>query len=214
MFGAAVASKFPGLGAYSPFVEADAGIIQTQGWVNPSLGSKGLALLGQGATAHEVMNELLFDDPGRELRQIAIMDRFGNCAVYTGSENDDVKGYKLGEQYCILGNLLANHDVLSAMEAAFLEAEGTLAERLLASLLSGDRAGGDRRGKQAAVIKVEAKRGFPYVDFRVDDHPDPVQELIDIYYRNKSVLIDKYFEWVDSVEKGIRLGEESIKETE
>ncbi|WP_044748526.1 DUF1028 domain-containing protein [Bacillus alveayuensis] len=211
MFGAAVASNFPGLGAHSPYIEADAGIIQTQGWVNPSLGLKGIQLLRDGATSHEVMNELLFQDPGRELRQVAVMDRYGNCSVYTGSENDDIKGHIIGDQYCVLGNILANQHVLPSMETAFLETEGNLAERLLASLLKGEEAGGDRRGKKAAVIKVEAIKGFPYVDFRVDDHPDPVKELTNIYYRNKGVLIDRYYEWVDSVQKGIRLGDETIE---
>jgi uncharacterized Ntn-hydrolase superfamily protein len=208
MFGAAVASKFPGVGAHSPYIEAGSGIIQTQGWVNPTLGPKGIELLREGATANEVMNELLFQDPGRELRQVAIMDRFGNSSVYTGSENDDVKGHINGDQFCVLGNILRNHDVLSVMEKAYQKTEGALVDRLLAALMAGDQAGGDQRGKQAAVVKVEAIKGFPYIDFRVDDHPNPVKELSDIYYRNKGVLIDHYYEWVDSVQKGLRLGEE------
>jgi uncharacterized Ntn-hydrolase superfamily protein len=212
MFGAAVASKFPGLGAHSPFIEAGAGVVQTQGWVNPFLGPRGLEMLREGATAHEVMNELLFQDPGRELRQVAIMDRFGNCSVYSGSENDDVKGYQIGDQYCVMGNLLANNRVLKAMEEAYEGTEGALAERLLAALSKGDQEGGDLRGKQAAVIKVEAMKGYPYVDFRVDDHVEPVQELAQIYCRNKHILIDRYYEWVDSVQKGIRLGEKLIYE--
>lgn len=212
MFGAAVASKFPGLGAHSPYIEADAGIIQIQGWVNPSLGPKGLELLREGATSHEVLNELLFQDPGRELRQVAIMDRYGNCSVYSGSENDEVKGHIIGDQFCVVGNLMANKDVLTAMQSAYLDTQGPLAERLLAALLRGDEAGGDIRGKQAAVIKVEAIKGFPFVDFRVDDHPEPIEELTRIYYRNKGVLIERYYEWVDSIQKGIRLGEELITE--
>jgi uncharacterized Ntn-hydrolase superfamily protein len=208
LFGAAVASKFPGLGAHSPHIEAGSGIIQTQGWVNPSLGPKGMEMLREGATAHEVMNELLFQDHGRELRQVAIIDRFGNCSVYTGSENDEIKGHIIGDQYCVLGNILANHQVLKAMEDAYHKDKGPLAERLLAALLAGDQAGGDIRGKQAAVVRVEAIKGFPYIDFRVDDHSDPVRELEQIYYRNKHILIDRYYEWVDSVQKGIRLEDE------
>jgi uncharacterized Ntn-hydrolase superfamily protein len=207
LFGAAVASKFPGVGAFSPYIEAQAGVIATQGWVNPSLGPKGIGMLRDGATANEVLNAMLFQDPGRELRQIAIMDRFGNSTVYTGSENDDAKGHIIGDQFCIQGNLLTDLDVLKDMEEAYKQADGPLAERLLTAMIAGDERGGDKRGKQSAVIKVEAIQSFPFVDFRVDDHPEPIRELQRIYLENKDVLIDKYYEWVDSVKKGIRLGE-------
>lgn len=206
-FGAAVASKFPGVGAYSPYIEPDAGVIATQGWVNPSLGPKGMTLLKQGKTANEVLDELLFQDPGRELRQVAVMDSYGNCSVYTGIENDDVKGHLIRDDFCVLGNLLTSAEVLPAMAETFMEAKGPLAERLLAAMIKGDELGGDRRGKQSAAIRVEALEGFPYVDFRVDDHPDPVRELERIYKENKHVLIERYYEWVDSVKKGIPLGQ-------
>jgi uncharacterized Ntn-hydrolase superfamily protein len=204
-FGAAVASKFPGVGAYSPYLDPEAGIVATQGWVNPTLGPIGIQLLRQGQTANEVLDKLLLEDPGRELRQVAVLDRFGNSAVYTGSENDDVKGHLIRDQYCLSGNLMADETVLPAMEKAFEESSGELADRLLLALQAGTDAGGDRRGKQAAVLKVVQIAGFPYIDFRVDDHPEPVAELRRIYDDNRSVLIDKYYNWVDAVKKGIPL---------
>ena len=72
---------------------------------------------------------------------------------------------------------------MDAMAAAYEASDGPLAERLLVALAAGDRAGGDRRGRQSAAIAVVA-RGGGYggnddnlVDLRVDDHPDPVPEL-------------------------------------
>lgn len=202
-FGGAVASKFPSVGAYSPYIEADAGVIATQGWVNPSLGPKGIQMLRDGATANEVMDVMLFEDLGRELRQVAIMDRFGNPSVFTGSENDECKGHIIGDHFSVQGNLLDRFEVLTVMAEVFEKSKGPLAERLLRTMLAADQVGGDKRGKQSAVLKVEAIYGYPYVDIRVDDHLEPIQELERIYSENKSVLIDRYYEWVESVRRGI-----------
>ncbi|MEK4023963.1 MULTISPECIES: DUF1028 domain-containing protein [unclassified Sporosarcina] len=204
-FGAAIASCFPAVGAHSPAIQADVGIIATQGWVNPSLGGKGMQFLSAGQTANATLNTLLHGDPGRELRQLAILDRFGNSAVYTGIENDEEKGHIIGNQYAILGNLLASKDVLDGMANAFEHTDGKLEDKLLAALVKGDQMGGDRRGKQSAILKVVALEGYPYVDFRVDDAEEPVLELEQIYLKNKCVLIDRYDEWVETIEAGIRL---------
>jgi uncharacterized Ntn-hydrolase superfamily protein len=204
-FGAAVASCFPGVGAFSPQIQADVGVVVTQGWVNPSLGHIGIELLKSGKTANETLNRLLLNDPGRDLRQIAVIDHYGNCAPYTGIENDECKGHLIGNQCSVQGNLLASPDVLQAMMDAYENTNGPLAERLLAALEAGDKSGGDKRGKQSAVIKVAAVDGFPFVDFRVDDHKEPVSELVRLYKQNEHVLIDKYYEWVDSVKQGISL---------
>jgi uncharacterized Ntn-hydrolase superfamily protein len=72
---------------------------------------------------------------------------------------------------------------VDAMAKAFEEAKGPLAWRLMASLEAGDKAGGDKRGKQSAAIYVaRAKGGYAglndrYIDFRVDDHKEPIPEL-------------------------------------
>ncbi|MCQ2009966.1 DUF1028 domain-containing protein [Sporolactobacillus sp. STSJ-5] len=205
LFGAAVTSCFPGIGAYSPTIKANIGIIASQGWVNPALGPIGMTYLEEGKTANETLNTLLMKDPGRELRQLIVMDHFGNSAVYTGVENDDAKGHIIGDQFAVQGNILTSLDVLYAVAETFENTKGPIQERLLAAMLAGDKIGGDSRGKQAAAIKVAAEEGFPYVDFRVDDSPEPVQELYSIYKNNKHVLIDQYYEWVNAVKAGIKL---------
>lgn len=205
-FGAAIASCFPAVGAHSPSIKADVGIIATQGWVNPYLGKEGIDLLESGKTANETLNRLLYKDPGRELRQIAIIDQFGNSAVYTGLENDEEKGHFIGDQFAVQGNLLTSVKVIEAMTETFEQTEGALEERLLAALIAGDDNGGDRRGKQSAVLRVEAINGFPYVDFRVDDHEEPVQELKRVYEQNRHILVNRYFEWVVAVKTGAKFG--------
>ncbi|MBM7551645.1 DUF1028 domain-containing protein [Thalassobacillus pellis] len=204
-FGAAVSTCFPGVGAYSPHIEANTGAVITQGWVNPALGQEGLNYLRQSYTANETLNHLLIKDPGKELRQVAVMDQYGNSSAYTGVENDAYKGHIIGEQWSVQGNILAGPEVLEEMARAFEESTGKLEVRLLDALAAGDNAGGETRGKQSAVIKVVDIDQFPYVDFRVDDHEEPVQELRRIYEKNKSVLIERYYEWVDAVKQGIVL---------
>ena len=204
-FGAAIATKFPGVGAHSPQIQADVGVIVTQGWVNPVLGKEGLMLLQSGKTANETLNKLMLEDPGRELRQFGIIDHYGNCAAYTGIENDEYMGHLIGNQCMVMGNLLTGPKVLEVMLETFEHGEGPLEERLLNALEAGDQAGGDIRGKQSAVVKVEALDGFPYVDFRVDDHTEPIQELRRIYDSNKHILIERYYEWVDAVKQGVKL---------
>jgi uncharacterized Ntn-hydrolase superfamily protein len=51
------------------------------------------------------------------------------------------------------------------------------AERLLRALEAGQAAGGDKRGRQSAAMKIATTEVYPYLDLRVDDHPDPVAEL-------------------------------------
>lgn len=202
-FGVAVASHFPGVGAYAPYVRSGVGAMVVQGWVNPSFGLHGMDMLEKGMCSQEVLERLLFRDPGRELRQVAIIDRCGTIAVHTGADNDHARGHLLGEGFVVIGNCLATESVLSAMAEAFRKSVGPLAERLLAALIAGHLQGGDRRGKQSAAVRVEALEGFPYVDFRVDHHPDPVFELDRIYRENKGLLIDRYDEWVEAVRNGI-----------
>jgi uncharacterized Ntn-hydrolase superfamily protein len=85
--------------------------------------------------------------------------------------------------YAIQGNILAGVKVVPAMEKAFLKTKGNLPHRLHAALMAGDRAGGDKRGRQsAAIYVVKPKGGYGgfldrWIDYRVDDHEDPVQRL-------------------------------------
>ena len=202
--GGAAASCFPGLGAFSPFIRISHGIIASQGWVNPFLNEDVMGRIQRGASAEEALHKALQEDKGRELRQISVVDYKGNTAAYTGSENDPVKLHLRGDGYVIAGNILTGKEVLLEMEEAFLKTRGNLADRLMNALSAADRSGGDRRGKQAAVIRVDKIQGFPYIDFRVDDDPEAVSKLNQIYQKNKEHIFETYDSWVDNVRKGIK----------
>ena len=181
--GVAVASKFIAVGALVPWAEANVGAIATQALANISYGPRGLELLKRGYSAKKVLQILISDDPQREERQVGIVDSKGEAAAFTGSKCYPYAGHIVGENYAVQGNILTEPEVLEEMAKAFEKTKGELVDRLLAALEAGDKAGGDRRGKQsAAIIVVREKGGYGgytdrYVDLRVDDHPEPVQEL-------------------------------------
>jgi len=190
-WGIAVASKFPAAGAVVPWAKAGQGAIATQAFANTSFGPQGLELLSKGLDAETTLAQLLASDPGRETRQVGIVDAQGRSATFTGSECADWAGGLCAPSYAIQGNILAGKHVIQAMETAFLGTQADLASRLHAALLAGDRAGGDRRGRQsAAMIVVKENGGYAgfndrMFDYRVDDDPDPVAKLGDLLYLHR-----------------------------
>ena len=181
-WGVAVASKFLAAGSVVPWARAGAGAVATQAFANITYGPRGLALLGS-KSADEVVADLINADEEREHRQVGIVDGAGEAAAFTGSECFDWAGSRGGDGYTCQGNILTGPDVVETMAAAFEAASGDLAGRLQAALAAGDRAGGDRRGKQSAAMLI-AREGGGYLgdsdialDLRVDDHPEPVEEL-------------------------------------
>src|SRR5688500_666341 len=173
-WGVAVASKFPAVGAVVPWVQAEAGAVATQSFANTSYGTRGLALMGAGFSAQETLDRLLEDDPDKELRQVGLVDAKGGSASFSGSGCFAWAGGVSGKGYAIQGNILAGGKVVSAMEKTFLKTKGNLPSRLHAALFAGDRAGGDRRGRQSAAIYVaKPKAGYGgyldrWLDYRVD----------------------------------------------
>jgi uncharacterized Ntn-hydrolase superfamily protein len=181
--GVAVQSKFLAVGAVVPWARAGVGAIATQAWANLNYGPSGLDLLEQGLPATEVMAHLVEADEGRAKRQLGIVDARGQAAAYTGQECTKWAGHSVGEGYACQGNILVDERTVRAMAQGFEAAEGELAERLLAALLAGQKAGGDRRGRQSAALLVVREGGSyggyidRYIDLRVDDHSMPIQEL-------------------------------------
>ena len=183
-WGVAVASKFPAVGAVVPWAQALIGAVATQSFANTSFGPRGLALMGTGLSAQETLERLLEDDPDKELRQVGLVDAKGGSATFSGHGCFAWAGGAAGKGYAIQGNILADGKVVPAMERAFLKTkEGPLPTRFHAALLAGDRAGGDKRGRQSAAIYIaKPKAGYGgyldrWLDYRVDDHEDPVPRL-------------------------------------
>jgi uncharacterized Ntn-hydrolase superfamily protein len=183
--GVAVQSHFFSVGSVVPWAEAGIGAVATQSLVDPAYGPLGLQQMRLGRSAPEALKSVLAGDEARDVRQVAMIDAKGKVAAHTGSRCIAEAGMLVDEtgQFSVQANLMANDKVWPAMAAAFREANGDLAERMLAALDAAEAAGGDIRGRQSAALLIVNKEasGKPWLDrrfdLRVEDHPDPLKEL-------------------------------------
>jgi uncharacterized Ntn-hydrolase superfamily protein len=195
--GVAVQSKFIAVGAVVPYAKAGVGAVATQAWANTSWGPRVLDLLEEGKSPEETLLIVVDEDDNAVQRQIGFIDARGETAGYTGSRCLDWAGFHAGKHYICQGNILAGEKVVKAMGKAFETTKGRLAERMLAALEAGQKAGGDKRGRQsAALLVVKEKGGYSgfndrYRDLRVDDHPTPIAELKRIYKLHTAVFPPK-----------------------
>ena len=182
-WGIGVQSKFLAVGSAVPWARAGVGAVATQSWANTSYGPRGLAMMDKGMSAQEVVVRLTDEDKDRAVRQVGVVDAKGNAAAFTGDDCFDWAGHIVGHNYACQGNILVSEDTVKAMAQTFGETQGALPDRLLAALLAGQKAGGDRRGQQSAALLVVREGGGlggfndRYVDLRVDDHIAPIEEL-------------------------------------
>lgn len=215
-WGVAVASKFPAVGAVVPWARAGAGAVATQAFANTDYGRRGLDLMQAGRTASEAIEELVRGDEGREERQAGIVDAAGGAATFTGGACTPWAGGTAGDGWACQGNILVGPAVVDAMAGAFARTDGELVDRLLAALAAGDRAGGDRRGRQSAALLVVregggyAGRDDRYIDLRVDDHPQATDELLRVfevfdrdYLIRRDELLEATVERVTSLQRAL-----------
>jgi uncharacterized Ntn-hydrolase superfamily protein len=177
-FGIAVATRFFAVGARVPYIAAGLGGIATQALVNPYYGIDGLKLLHEGRDPRDIVENLIAADSGHASRQLHIMDASGRVASHTGSECVDWCGHIEGNGFSIAGNMLAGGRLLDDTAKTYIANEQLpFAQRLVAAMLSGEAAGGDKRGRQSAALLIHGEEEWSDLDLRVDDHPDPLAEL-------------------------------------
>lgn len=175
--GVATSSRMPAIGALTVFAHADVGAIATQALINPLLGVDALEMLATH-DAEETLARVLETDPDTDSRQVTVVDRHGRGAAHTGAQTHPWSGHQIGDGFAVAGNILVGSDTLDAMAQRWKAgADESLDERLLSALEAGQEAGGDRRGRQSAALYVHTGHPYPYLDLRVDEHPDPVTEL-------------------------------------
>jgi uncharacterized Ntn-hydrolase superfamily protein len=187
-WGVAVQSKFLAVGSVVPWAEPEVGAIATQAYANPSYGPNGLALLRDGLSASEVVERVTAGDPGRDERQLGVVDAEGRSESWTGVGCNDWAGHRTGAGYAAQGNILVGGETVAALATTFeANVQLPLASRLIECLAAAQAAGGDRRGQQSAsLLVVQRDGGYAglsdnLVDLRVDDHEHPIEELRRIY---------------------------------
>jgi uncharacterized Ntn-hydrolase superfamily protein len=178
MFGAAVATSSIAVGSRCPHAGAGVGAALTQHRTDPRLGPLALDLLSRGFSAEQAMAAMVAATPHRDWRQLAIIDRDGRTAAFSGAFVAPEKDEAHGTDCVAIANIVRSATVPRAMVAAFeRDPSASLAERLIAALEAGDAAGGEFVPVTSAALLVVHREAFPYVDLRVDDHPSPIGEL-------------------------------------
>ena len=226
--GVAVQSKFPNVRPVVPWAEAGVGAVATQSFANVTFGPRGLALMRNGALAKSALQILIASDSGRESRQVGIVDAQGNSASWTGKDCFDWAGGRAGEAsggkgmiisgkgFAVQGNILVGKETVEAMASTFEQTRGSLADRLVAALVAGGRAGGDRRGEESAALLVKRKgAGYDgssddYIDISIYDHPTPLKELERLYALHKLYFFRSADENLIPVSKDICLELQAI----
>ena len=183
--GVAIASRFFAVGALCVHTRRAVGALGTQALMNPLYGPAGLVQLAAGQSAQQVVDALTGADEGRDQRQLHVLPASGKPAAHTGLACVDWCGHLLFADFSVAGNMLAGPQVIEATAQAFQQSSGRpLAERLLAAMAAGEAAGGDKRGKQGAALRIHGDEEYPQLDIRVDDHDEPIVELARLYRKS------------------------------
>jgi uncharacterized Ntn-hydrolase superfamily protein len=180
--GVAIASRFFAVGSLCVHTQRGVGAVSTQALMNPLFGPLGIKLMQSGMATQQVMHDLLQTDAGSEQRQVHLLPMHGEAVAHTGKACIDWCGHVSGQDFSIAGNMLAGPQVVAETARVFQATQGMpLAERLILAMQAGEEAGGDKRGKQSAALRIHADEDYLQLDLRVDDHEDPLLELKRLY---------------------------------
>lgn len=178
MFGTVVASSSPCVAARCAHARAGAGAVASQNVTDPSLGSRLLALLADGASAESAIETVRADAPFVEFRQLTAVDRTGGTAIWSGARTLGTNAEARGVDSAAAGNLLADTDVPAAMVRSFESSAGEqLVERLVRALEAGLAAGGEAGPVRSCGLVAVDRVSWPIADLRVDWHDEPITEL-------------------------------------
>ncbi|MFW9865636.1 MAG: DUF1028 domain-containing protein [Candidatus Thorarchaeota archaeon] len=182
--GVGVQSHYFSVGSVVDWGCSGVGVVATQSFVNKSFGLRGLKLLKQGKSPTEVLELLLSDDEGKDVRQVAILDSQGRVAVHTGVKCIKHAGHIKGDNFSVQANMMLSDKVWGEMAKTFEENKNLpLPERIIKTLEAAEAVGGDIRGKQSSALlivkgePVENKWDDPLIDLRIEDHKEPLKEL-------------------------------------
>jgi len=181
-FGISATTALPAVGKLLTHAAPGAGAIATQARLNPYLGIDGIRYLHNGQSAQDTIDALAKTDPRMDRRQLGVIDREGRTAIWTG---ENCKGWAGGQAhpgFCVQGNRLEGPEVIEAAVKAFRDSADTpLVERLIGALKAGMTKGGDRKEERSSTVYVVASEEYPLWDIRVDDHDDPIGELVRLH---------------------------------
>ena len=185
------------VGAWVLRVSPGYGAVATQGTnVSTLWGEQALNMLTSEQNPEYVVQQIIGGDPGKQTRQLAVLNAQGESSVFTGEDNHQFKGSIASHNAVFTGNWLSGPDVLQAMAEAYAQnARAPFPVRLLEALSAGVESGSDSRGTLSAALLVKSI-DCPPLDLRVDYHETPVDELKNLYQKATS---SPYVEWTQQL---------------
>lgn len=205
--GSAGASCVGPIGGIGAFILSDViegiGAIHTQAYWNATNQQNAHNRMLEGLSPQQIIDWLVANDVqgNPTIRQYGIVDltRNGESAAYTGINCDDYKNHATGPGYAVQGNILLGQIIIDTMQTTFLNSQGPLADRLIATLQAAKIIGADTR---CAVRNTSSQSGFvkvvrigdentPYLQIVVPDTPigkDPIDSLQTLFNNWKASL--------------------------
>jgi uncharacterized Ntn-hydrolase superfamily protein len=177
MFGMAIASSSPAVGARCAHARAAVGVVATQNITDPALGSQILERLDHGLEAGEALRQTMSATPFASFRQVIVVGPRGPAAIHSGDKALGTVATAAGSDCAAAGNLLDNPDVPAAMVAGFEASSGHFGYRLLWALRAGAAKGGEAGPIHSAALLVVREVSWPIIDLRIDWHDEPVNAL-------------------------------------
>jgi uncharacterized Ntn-hydrolase superfamily protein len=191
--GASCVGPIGGIGAFilSDVIEGIGGI-HTQASYLAQNQQNARARMLEGLSPQQIIDWLVANDAQNNpsIRQYGIVDltRNGESAAYTGANCTNYKNHVTGPGYAIQGNILLGQVIIDTMHSTFLNTQGPLADRLMATLQAAKILGADTRcaargtSSQSGFVKVVriGDGGTPYLQIVVPDTPigkDPIDSL-------------------------------------
>ncbi|MCW5518734.1 DUF1028 domain-containing protein [Aureitalea sp. L0-47] len=215
------------------------GAIHTQAFWHPVNQAAARDRMLAGDSPQEILDWLFTNDPApgtNQDRQYGIVDLIGGpggtprSAAFTGTNNSSVAYQVVGSNYAIQGNILISQDVIDDMETEFLNATGTLANKLMAAMQGAKRIGADNRctsnqtSSKSAFLRVAkvsdlySNYGHLTVDLNVsktmvaEDPIDVLQNTYDFYLANPGTTCTttiSTYPYEESFESGLGLWEQN-----
>jgi uncharacterized Ntn-hydrolase superfamily protein len=179
MFGVVVTTSSPAVGSRCAHTAAGIGAVLTQNVTDPRLGPLGLDLLRRGYGAQLVVDAIVAaTTQHNRWRQLAIIDRHGQTAAFSGHYVKPERNEAHGRDCVSIANIVRSAEIPALMVKAFeADPSAHLAERLLAALQAGEGGGSEFKPLVSTAMHISWHEPFPYIDLRVDGDSNPIAAL-------------------------------------
>ena len=140
--GAAISSSSPAVASRCIRAKAGVGVVASQNITDPNLSQILIEMMQYNLTPIDAGHELIKSTEFIQYRQLMALSATDAPFVFSGEHTLGTFATAQGKRAACAGNMLSSTAVPEKMLMTFEQSEGSLASRLLESLVSGYHAGG------------------------------------------------------------------------